>query len=372
VKKDPSPEFQLRPRPFDDFAWAFGLIRSTKRILNFLHHELRSPLRLPWSETWRAWSHGFGRVSYRAYSLAHRDSGLYVPPFTQVTRGHHINGVYDIVINNKAIHHLLMKAADLPCPGHLGLVQEDGIQLPDGHYVSLSASSLEELAENRPGIVIRPVKGMKGLGLLFVQSSAVGLTANQEPIPADKLTQLVGRLAPAVITERLLPSQYSRNLYPRTVNTIRFLTLWDYDRGEPFVAAATQRIGTSRSYPADNFQGGLGGFSADIPLETGMTGRARGLDRNYQVLESDTHPETGAQIRGLSVPKWDEMTKAFISGARTFHTAPMLAWDVATTEDGFSVIEVNGTPGLLVHQIHRPLLADPRVRNFYRHHRLIR
>ncbi len=341
-------------------------------MLNFAYHELRSPLRLPWSQTWRAWSNGFGRISYRAYSLENRDRRLYVPPFTQVARGHRINGVYDIVINNKAIHHLLMKAADLPCPAHLALVQEGGIQLPDGRYLPATTNSVEHLAENRPGIVIRPVKGMKGLGLLFVQSSPVGLTANQEAVSAEKIDKLLRSLAPAVITEMVLPSEYSRALYPRTVNTIRFVTLWDYDRGEPFVAAATQRIGTSRSYPADNFRGGLGGVSSDLDLEAGITGPARGLDRAYQLFESSTHPETGARVEGLSVPNWDRMTAAFLEGARTFHAAPMLAWDVATTENGFSVVEVNGTPGLQVHQIHRPLLADPRVRNFYRYHRLIR
>jgi hypothetical protein len=232
--------------------------------------------------------------------------------------------------------------------------------------------TIKTLAESPPGIVIRPVKGMKGIGLLFVSRSRTGLMANQAPISSEDLERLVPTLAPAVVTEKVEQSDYSRNLYSRTVNTVRFLTLWDYDRGEPFLAAAAQRIGTSRSFPADNFRGGLGGISSDIDLESGVTGPARGLDLTYSVFQTDTHPESGERIEGLTVPSWEAMVAASLRGARTFHFAPMLAWDVAITRQGFSVLEVNGTPGLPVHQIHRPLLADPRIRNFYRYHRLIR
>jgi len=51
---------------------------------------------------------------------------------------------------------------------------------------------------------------------------------------------------------------------------------------------------------------------------------------------------------------------------------PYIGWDLLVTDDDVVVLEGNDGPDLKLHQVHRPLLADPRIRRFYEHHGVVR
>jgi hypothetical protein len=71
-------------------------------------------------------------------------------------------------------------------------------------------------------------------------------------------------------------------------------------------------------------------------------------------------------IEGVVIPRWEATVARILRGARELGFAPGLAWDVVWTRDAFQVLELNGKPGLFLHQVHRPLLRDPRVREYCR------
>jgi hypothetical protein len=45
---------------------------------------------------------------------------------------------------------------------------------------------------------------------------------------------------------------------------------------------------------------------------------------------------------------------------------PYIGWDVVITETGFRVIEGNANSDVDLLQVHKPLLVDPKIREFYR------
>jgi hypothetical protein len=152
-------------------------------------------------------------------------------------------------------------------------------------------------------------------------------------------------------------------IYPGTTNTMRLITFRDVDTGEPFVAFASHRFGTTRSVPVDNF--GAGGISVGIDLATGLFTRGlRPPDPGHHSPEVhwlDEHPETGARITGVPVPNWDLVQEGVLRAMRALPGSRYVGWDVVVTPDGMTVLEGNNR-GDVILQVHQPLMLDERVR----------
>jgi hypothetical protein len=113
----------------------------------------------------------------------------------------------------------------------------------------------------------------------------------------------------------------------------------------------------------DNFT--QGGVAALVDPETGR------LQLGIRVLPSgrpeavERHPDTGAEITGLVVPRWRETVERVLAVARDHPYLPYVGWDVVVTDEGIRILEGNSNSGTDILQVHGPLLADPRIRRFY-------
>jgi hypothetical protein len=81
-----------------------------------------------------------------------------------------------------------------------------------------------------------------------------------------------------------------------------------------------------------------------------------------------THPDTGTPIEGAVVSGWPAVRDGIVALATRLPFLPYVGWDVVVTDEGYQVIEGNRRPDVNLLQVHRPLLADPRVRRFYERH----
>lgn len=84
----------------------------------------------------------------------------------------------------------------------------------------------------------------------------------------------------------------------------------------------------------------------------------------------ELHPDTGAQIQGLTVPRWPELAKALLELLEALPMFTYVGWDVMVTHDGFYIIEGNPAPVVVSLQLTRPALSDPRVKHFISHHKI--
>jgi hypothetical protein len=172
-----------------------------------------------------------------------------------------------------------------------------------------------------------------------------------------------------LICERIHQGSYASGIFEDAINTLRVITMWDYAAKAPFVAAAEHRFGTRRSAPVDNTA--KGGLSAGVDVRTGTLTQAMEIaDGGLQW--SSRHAETNAQIEGLAVPGWDRMCDGLLDLAARLAHIPYIGWDVVIQDDGYSIIEGNTYPDTQTQALSGPFLADPRVRAFYEHHRVLR
>ena len=364
-------DFHIAETAPDDFAWVLQSGRVVRRILRLILKELFSPVPIPFSRALWGWRRGFGKMANLVYQLDKSGPENYISEFRHALKCTRINGHYDHLLNNKLLLPLLTKALDLEGPAQLAFSRSGVVHDGRGGQLGNLEAWLHELLERCGTIVIKPVKGRKGQGLAFVRQSGGQLTINEVPAEVSEVVSFLQTANDSVVTRFVSQTEYARNLYPRTPNTIRMLTIWDYQEGEPFVAAAAQRIGSKRSYPADNFLAGRGGLSAEINLESGRLGQGATLTDAWELVRHDTHPETGSQIEGVVIPGWSDTCRKILRAAKMLSWTPQIAWDLLIADSGVNVIEVNGSPGLPVHQVHGPLLRDSRYWNFYRTHGVV-
>jgi hypothetical protein len=144
----------------------------------------------------------------------------------------------------------------------------------------------------------------------------------------------------------------------------------DPETGKPFVAAAAHRIGNEMSFPVDNCA--MGGFTAAIDVETGIMGKAIRTKVKSRNLEwFSNHPDSGTQIEGFQIPNWANIRDKVLDIASNISFVPYIGWDIVLTPDGFTIIEGNDGPDLKLHQVHKPLLSDARIKRFYAYHGVI-
>lgn len=100
---------------------------------------------------------------------------------------------------------------------------------------------------------------------------------------------------------------------------------------------------------ADNYWRS-GNLLAPVDIETGQAGTAsRGFGLEQEHL--DYHPDTGAAIKGASVPDWPALVDLARRATDAFPGMAMQAWDIAPTDQGPYLIEINGVGDYTLPQI---------------------
>ena len=164
-----------------------------------------------------------------------------------------------------------------------------------------------------------------------------------------------------------LPKRLDKAIQPATANTLRVLALRD-EQGV-FVASVVHRFGTTATFPIDNFHGGRG-LCAAVDMEREQLKTAVSLDGQGRRLLHTHHPETSSQIEGVAIKGLRHALDGVRAASRCLPEAICVGWDVLITNDGYSLLEANAPPGIVVSQAHAPLLADARTRRVFHRHGL--
>jgi hypothetical protein len=118
------------------------------------------------------------------------------------------------------------------------------------------------------------------------------------------------------------------------------------ERGEAEVTNAVLRMARRQESVVDNFH--AGGIAANVNITTGELGRATGGAWGATAGGwFDRHPETGAPIRGRTLPCWKELIDlARRTHQLAFSDQVVFGWDIALLPDGPCVVEANKAPDL--------------------------
>lgn len=314
---------------------------------------------------------GFKATSKTFYTQAHGAKALgdYLPDAAYRPMGLTNGRLARDILNDKLLFERLLSKRVSVHP-NLALIERGEVFSPSLDGVVQDIPSLLRFAQTHP-LVLKPALGDKGRGVFSLRAEGGGFSLDGTPTPPEGVLQRIAALDGYLVTPWVQPAAYATAVYPDAGHTVRVITLQDPGADhQPFIAAALHKFGTSASAPTDN--GSRGGLFTPIDLETGVLGSALespGKTAGRPVWH-DTHPDTGATIKGLTVPRWDQLKTELLELVAAFPFFRYVGWDVLVTEAGFCVLEGNPAPVILSLQLERPLLTDARVRRFIAHYHI--
>lgn len=336
--------------------------RTLRNVQRLASAELSSPVSAPLRTRLWSWRRGFLTRSTKHYGATEDSRHLFVSDWARFVKTPRINGQFAFALDNKIVFSRILASYGCTIPEYYCLIRDGGMFQIGDTYRMRSPSDVVEACLAGAEFIVKPYTGGGGLRVMALTSDDGRLSVNWEERAREDVEAVVSRISDGVVSQFLHQHEYASRIFPRATNTIRMLTMWDYDAGEPFLAFAGHRFGTNLSVPVDNCS--QGGLASPIDLETGELSAAESGNYEDEHLMHDEHPDTGERIRGVRVPRWDATVEGLLAICKRMAYIPYVGWDVLITPDGFAVTEGNSCPDL-GHQTFTPLLKDPRVRAFY-------
>ncbi len=342
-----------------------GLYRQLRVLYGFLLRERRFAVKVRLADRIRMYLNGFFSESAVLYDFKKHGMEHYLTDIERL-KTEHINGGLRVILDNKVVFKLVMPEA-FNVPENIMIIDK-GVCLPLSGTIC-SISDLYDAVMGGEDFIIKPECGGGGDGVYFLEAAEGVFMVNRKPADKAKLERIAACSGPMVVCRMIRQSEFSRRLYPHSVNTLRVLTGISPSTGKPLIMGAVQRIGTGQSAPMDNI--GKGGIVVHIDVETGTFGEGAVYPGGLSTLKKiRRHPETGFEFTGLVHPRWKAIADTLKSELNDRYPV-YTGWDIISTEEGFSVIEGNNYSGVSVLQMHEPLLKKKENREFFRYHGII-
>ena len=323
---------------------------------DFLHTKSTNIFQKIW-----CWRHGFQSFRIQQYGLTKENYKNFLSDY-QYHWLNRINNGYQIWINDKTTTRYVME----PYKQYLAKYYYDIIKMsgetcikalqdiPEGFEPSFDG--IFKLLRQEKLLALKPSAGTHGDGFYRMEYADGKYLINGKEMTEDEIVAMIsGFKSIYVITEYLFMHHELKKIYPNSVNTIRVAVV-NQSAYEPKIMQTYMRIGSSKSGFTDNV--GYGGICAKIDTATGRYYCAEQL-RNHKFTPCPKHPDTGVEIEGI-VPNWDYMCEGVLNICRFMPELEYLGFDIAITDDGFKIIEIN------IHQdLHKVAEHSPEFKQFY-------
>lgn len=244
---------------------------------------------------------------------------------------------YYTLARNKYLTHLYLENVGIPMPKLLG------------YHNPYKAGAKEEFAQllidlqnsGKCPFVIKATESSHGEGVYVVngvtntnQGTILNLI-NGNSVCLDDVLKYNDEL----IVESMIKQSKQLGEFNRTsVNTIRFMTCL-YPNGEAKVIATFIKIGRNGAF-VDNAGSG-GNIDAGVDVDSGRLYNPvvfRGF-RNVHKVEK--HPDNMVQLDNVIIEDWENIKTAVIGFQKSLPFVKAAGWDIAITDNGPIVIEVN-------------------------------
>jgi hypothetical protein len=192
----------------------------------------------------------------------------------------------------------------------------------------------------------KPVGGTNSLGVAAVEAydrAADSLRFKDgRVVGVDDFTRAVGAHAKKgyCFQRPLLPHARLVRLCGGRMSSLRLFVLQDSEGPEILRASWKIAVGDN---PADNFWRPANLLAA-IDVDSGRVSRVV-QGAGPKLVEVETHPDTGARLLDVELPLWAEVRDCCLRGANTLPNCHVQGWDVAITDDGPVLIELEGDGG---------------------------
>lgn len=344
---------------------------AIKKLGEFAYREWNKPTEgIPLKRRLALIRRGYHSTRAEDYNLDRYELADYLPDYSGAISPGSIAGQERVLAENKHTFYRLL-SIDHPevVPTIHGIVDRGQVFDERGERIANDIDGwIRERLDSSDRLVCKPVSGVGGADVYILERADDGVVVNGKYSRIETFTAAIDYETAYLVTDFAQQAAYADEIFPDATNTLRILTLWNYDIDEPFIAAAAHRFGVEKSAPVDNWS--KGGLSVDIDLDRGILKNAA-HNASDGVRWVDEHPDTGVPITGTELPHWEHTHETLLSMAAQLRQLPLIGWDIVITDTGPTVLEGNTTPGHQSLQVHEPFLVDSRRRRFFSHHDVV-
>lgn len=309
-----------------------------------------------------AFNGGFMPDQVVLYNLNNKNKNEYLSEFDWY-KSRAINGKYGRLLDNKVVCGDLLKSY-VKIPKVFFIKKDNFITSYDG--VTNTYESILKSLEKNKDFYIKPIAAGKGNGVNRLSYKEKKYYIDFNVVSKVELINFLETRKSWFISECVTQAKFLNNIYDKTTNTIRIISIRDKNTNECKVINAVQRIGTKQTIPVDN--GSRGGLVAKIDIDTGKLSAAKSIQK---ICDYDKHPDSKNQIDGVVIPNWDKVKKEIVSLMEKLPYIYFIAWDVLLTDEGICIIEANSSSGINIIQMWGGQ-RNKELGNFYRTHKIIK
>ncbi|MCR8915811.1 hypothetical protein FDP08_03460 [Marinobacter panjinensis] len=260
---------------------------------------------------------------------------------------------YEIVFQDKVLSEMLCTAKNIATPEIIRIVKE-------GENIERVA---QELAKRElRNLIFKPRSGKGGGGITCTQFEDGEVNAIQKGL----VVPLGGIKAESeLIVQEFITQHKDMSRISESTNTIRAVTIKKIN-GEILIVGTYARFGVGTS-KVDNLS--QGGICVSVDIDTGKLAQS-GFDRMSQVFQE--HPTSRVQFAGYQLPQWERVIALAKEVQAAFEFYPLLGMDLAITEKGPVVIEINsGYDNVDLEQARGPILKNSEVCSAFKEYNLL-
>lgn len=192
------------------------------------------------------------------------------------------------------------------------------------------------LLREKGRLAMKPAEGSHGIGFRELRYAGGRYYMNSTPMGEEAFRrEVISCGGDMLISEYVREHERLRAIYPDVVNTVRIMTI--RNGAKHFIKHAYLRVGTTATGHTDNLASG--GIAAPVRLGDGQIGEPMQL-RDHVYTPCEKHPDTGVPIAG-TIPHWEKIKAVVEELCRFLYPLEYLGFDVAVTDDGFRILEIN-------------------------------
>jgi hypothetical protein len=259
------------------------------------------------------------------------------------------------VANDKLKFDACMRAIDAPVARALAVYSTGSDRTNAPMRLSDGASMARYLAQTPDlPLFIKPLRGAHGWGATAIVNrdeagEVLELGSGERVVISDFITGLeAGARRGYLIQEKLIPHPAIAEICGDRLTSARIVVLNEAQGAT--ILSAVWRVPTGTNM-TDNFSAeSSGNLCGAIDLASGSVGRVfQGV--GWELRPLDAHPDTGAKLIGFCLPDWRRAADLSLACAAELPGLGLQHWDVALTDRGPVLLELNVMGGLRTHQI---------------------
>ena len=331
--------------------------RLVKEVLDDFFSNKQNTVR---EKIW-AYKRGFLSSKIKEYGLTEDNYKFYLSD-VDYYKLYPINSRFKIWIDDKITTKYILSPFDEYLPKYYCHLKNKSLIIPliDGKTIK-TIEDVIKLLEREEKLALKRIAGSMGKGFYKISYKNNSFYINDNMVNKSEFINFLSGLEDYLITEYIQAHTDIKRISNFGLNTLRVMVINEYGE-KPIIANAFMRFGTKQTGLVDNAS--AGGIFAIVEIESGKYHSPKRMENN-EVIDYKVHPDTNEKIEGI-LPYWDFIKEKLIEISEYLSEVVYMGFDIAITDNGFKIIEINSHQHIRRYQNYYPLLKENKATLFFK------